>query len=245
MNDNARSDTDSGKLPVYSLFDQRIQRDEIAFRLRHLFIVLHLQKFSVQPAIAPLMSQISLALGNFVFMVYRHMVNTAAVNIQMRPQMFYRHRRAFDMPARITAPPFGIPLQNLILNLEDVNHNTNQIHCACFHRFPPARHASNHRVSAPTGCRKPEIWTCQNKRSRLKIGIAFTLQLFHKLNHILNMLGCAADNIRPVNIQSLRMLENVSSYLRAMSITVLCSFPPPAPSCRHPRRHHSSGARHQ
>ena len=97
-----------------AFFDQRIQRDEIAFRLRHLFIVLHLQKFSVQPAIAPLMSQISLALGNFVFMVYRHMVNTAAVNIQMRPQMFYRHRRAFDMPARITAPPFGIPLQNLI-----------------------------------------------------------------------------------------------------------------------------------
>ena len=56
-----------------------------------------------------LLSMAASALGNFVFVMGKDKILATTVNIDGVRQMFFDHRRAFNMPAWATTPPGAIP----------------------------------------------------------------------------------------------------------------------------------------
>ena len=69
----------------------------------------------MQPAIAPLFTQISFALGNLVFMVGKGQVGPAAVDVDGLTQIAVGHGGALNVPAGIAHAPGGVPLEGLVL----------------------------------------------------------------------------------------------------------------------------------
>ena len=64
----------------------------------------------MQPKISQTRASTGLGLRNLIGMMDRDMIFTTAMDIKQVAQIFRRHGRALDMPARETAPPGTIPL---------------------------------------------------------------------------------------------------------------------------------------
>lgn len=79
---------------------------KIAQRLGHLFRI-DLHKTVMHPIAGQFTMTNSLGLGNFVFMMGKDQILTAAVNIQ--GQIRCAHGRAFDMPTRSPLAPGAVP----------------------------------------------------------------------------------------------------------------------------------------
>ena len=85
--------------------------EEIAQRLGHLFVV-HTHKTVVHPDAGQGLVIGAFGLRDFIFMVRKLQISTAAVNIKRFAEQLAGHGRALDMPAGTTRPvgtvPFGI-----------------------------------------------------------------------------------------------------------------------------------------
>ena len=99
-----------------ALLAHPFQGQESPGRLRHLAFVEN-QKGAVHPGIDPAMTETRLGLGDLVGVMDRDMVDAAAMDVDARPQIAGRHRRAFDMPARETAAPGTVPTHDLTRKL--------------------------------------------------------------------------------------------------------------------------------
>ena len=84
-------------------------RQEVAEGLRHL-LAIDQQHAIVQPSIGHAAGAMSAAaLRHLILMMREHQVGTAAMNVEHLAQMFPRHGRAFDMPARPATAPGAVP----------------------------------------------------------------------------------------------------------------------------------------
>ena len=93
---------------IIALFLQVSQRVEITQGFRHLFAV-HAQVGAMEPCMHKGLARGALRLGYFIFMVRKHVVDAACMNVEALPQVFHGHGRTLDMPARAAATPWGIP----------------------------------------------------------------------------------------------------------------------------------------
>src|SRR5690242_7189588 len=81
------------------ILQQLANGDEIAERLRHL-LAFDLKKAVVHPVICHDWRMEGAArLRDLVFMMRKHEIDAAAVNVECFAEVFPRHRRTFDMPA--------------------------------------------------------------------------------------------------------------------------------------------------
>ena len=71
----------------------------------------------MHPVFAPGVAQVRLRLGDLVGMVGESVVDAAAVDVQVLPQILHGDTGALDVPAGVSHPPGGVPLEGLILEL--------------------------------------------------------------------------------------------------------------------------------
>ncbi|BAF58477.1 hypothetical protein PTH_0297 [Pelotomaculum thermopropionicum SI] len=83
-------------------------QEEVAERLGHLLFV-YGNKAVVHPVTHERLTGSRLALGNFVFVVGENKVVPPAVDVKVGSQVFQRHCRTFDVPARPAGPPGAVP----------------------------------------------------------------------------------------------------------------------------------------
>ena len=74
----------------------------------------HLARVGVQvvdmhPVFAPGVAQVRLRLGDLVGMVGESVVDAAAVDVQVLPQILHGDTGALDVPAGVSQPPRGSP----------------------------------------------------------------------------------------------------------------------------------------
>ena len=98
---------------IESFVNQSLKRQKRTGRFGHFSFVKD-QKFAVNPVVDPRFAGSRLRLGDFVGMVNGNVIDTAAVNIEMIPQIFHTHGRTFDVPSRIPFPPGRIPQHGVI-----------------------------------------------------------------------------------------------------------------------------------
>src|SRR6266704_2508732 len=63
----------------------------------------------MHPIVDELMACKPLALSNFLFLMGKDIIHTAAMYVKMLAKVLHRHSATFDMPARKTGPPGTIP----------------------------------------------------------------------------------------------------------------------------------------
>src|SRR3981081_2998676 len=63
----------------------------------------------MHPIVHKLMAREALALGDFIFVVWKNIVYAPSVNIELLTEILHRHSTALDMPAGETASPRTIP----------------------------------------------------------------------------------------------------------------------------------------
>src|SRR5260364_146725 len=81
---------------------------KVAERFRHFFIA-DVHMAVMHPVMNKGLPGCAFALCNFIFMMRKLQIQTAAVNIKAFAEQRGAHRRAFNMPARPPAPPAGFP----------------------------------------------------------------------------------------------------------------------------------------
>ena len=86
---------------------------DVAAGLGHL-LAAHIKIAVVHPVTHKGLAVGAFALGDLVFMVGKHQVLAATVNIDRRPQTFLDHARAFKMPARPPPPPGTVPARLIV-----------------------------------------------------------------------------------------------------------------------------------
>jgi hypothetical protein len=72
---------------------------------------------NVEPVVAPLVTEKSLALGNFICVVGEYIVNAAAMDVEILAAMLHTDAGAFNVPSGITDTPGAVPLKLLIVEL--------------------------------------------------------------------------------------------------------------------------------
>ena len=63
----------------------------------------------MEPVLAPGVAQVGFRLGDLVGVVGEGVVNAAAVDVQVLPQLPHGDGAALDVPAGVTQPPGGLP----------------------------------------------------------------------------------------------------------------------------------------
>ena len=91
-----------------SLKQQVAQRVEVALALRHLPAV-HQQEPHMHPMPRELLVRRRFALRNLVFVVRKHQVFAAAVQVEALAQVLHRHGRALNVPSRTARPDRRVP----------------------------------------------------------------------------------------------------------------------------------------
>ena len=71
----------------------------------------------MEPVVAPLMTEISLALCYLICVVGECVVDAAAVNVKIFTEMLHTYAAALDMPAGVAYSPRAVPLEFLIVKL--------------------------------------------------------------------------------------------------------------------------------
>src|SRR5574344_2787557 len=103
---------------IVSFVYKCLKRQKVTARLGHFgtfacisrFLVLCDDKeFVMQPVINPLFAGSALALCDFIRVVDRNVVDSAGMDVEMLSKIFHAHRRAFDVPARVSASPRAFP----------------------------------------------------------------------------------------------------------------------------------------
>ena len=94
-------------------FSQIMRENDIAERFGHLF-ALYGYKAVMHPDFGKSRKIVFLpvcaaALRNFILMMREFQICAAAVNVKRQAEMFLRHGRTFDMPARATTAPWAVP----------------------------------------------------------------------------------------------------------------------------------------
>ena len=85
----------------------------VAERFAHLSAV-NKHKFAVHPVVNGRMSQPTLRLGNFVFVVNGYVVHTACVNVENFAKVLFAHCGAFYVPTGKSLSPRAVPLLQMI-----------------------------------------------------------------------------------------------------------------------------------
>src|SRR5918999_5341774 len=83
------------------------ERDDVADRLRHL-LLRQLEQAVVGPHARERAARAS-RLGELVLVVRKAEVEPAAVELELRAEMLFRHRGALDVPARPAPSPRRVP----------------------------------------------------------------------------------------------------------------------------------------
>ncbi len=88
---------------------QRIDADHVSQRFGHL-LRFHVDQAVVHPiADEWRLARIRFRLRNFVFVVRKHQIQAAAVEVDVISQVFEGHGRALDVPSRAALPPGALP----------------------------------------------------------------------------------------------------------------------------------------
>ena len=69
------------------------------------------------PVVDPLMAGGGFTLSNFIGVVDRNCIYATAMDIKGFTKIFHAHGGAFDMPARISSSPWGVPHHSLLAEL--------------------------------------------------------------------------------------------------------------------------------
>ena len=83
---------------------------EISKRFGHLFIV-NIQEAIVHPVGGKRLFIGCLRLCNLIFMMGENQILTACMDLNLISQLFFRHHRAFNMPARPSLAPGRLPVR--------------------------------------------------------------------------------------------------------------------------------------
>ena len=70
---------------------------------------------NMEPMTAPLMAEVCLTLCNFVGVVGKSIVNTAAMDVKVTAEVLNAYGRALNVPAGITIAPGAVPLKFLVV----------------------------------------------------------------------------------------------------------------------------------
>ena len=98
---------------VIALLLQKRYRQKFPLGFGH-FSAFRVQMMHMEPVAAPFMTEISLRLRNFIGVVRESIVNAAAMDVQILPEMLEADAGALNMPAGIADAPRGIPFERLI-----------------------------------------------------------------------------------------------------------------------------------
>ena len=101
---------------IIPLLLQQGDGEELPLGLAHLARV-GVQVVDMHPVFAPGVAQVRLRLGDLVGMVGESVVDAAAVDVQVLPQILHGDTGALDVPAGVAHAPGGVPLEGLILEL--------------------------------------------------------------------------------------------------------------------------------
>ena len=159
---------------------------EIAQRLGHL-PPLDLQHLVVQPDPGKIAFGMgAAALGDLVFMMRKHQVVAAAVNVERRPEQRMRHRRAFDMPAGAAAAPGALPAGQI----PGRGFPQHEIHRVALVRRHLDAGAGNHVIHRPAGERAVILVALDREQHMALGGIGMALgdQPFDHLDHLADIL---------------------------------------------------------
>ena len=128
-------------------------------------------------------------LGDLVFMVGKHQIDAAAVNVEHFAEMFPRHGRAFDMPAGPAAAPGRFPARLFVLR----RFPEHEIHVALLIGRDIDTGAGNHFVER--AARQAAVVGHGGHREQHmavgRIGVAAGDQLLDDGDHLGDMFGGA------------------------------------------------------
>ncbi len=96
------------------------------------------------------------ALGDLVFVMGKHQIDAAAMDVERLAQIFLRHGRAFDVPAGPAAAPGRFPARQRRHPTASTARNPWRPSCKA--PLPPARRRSSRPASAAPACRN-RAWT--------------------------------------------------------------------------------------
>ena len=156
----------------------------------------------MQPVVNPLRPRSTLALGNLVGMVDGHVVNTASVNVKMLAKVLHAHCRTFNMPARVASSPWGIPSQSLVLKLALCKPKHKVVGAALV--WVNLYAGTCLKVVYVNSGKLTVVRVSRNvivKVSTSHVGVAVGFNALYKLNHLRNVLGSLANNVRAADIQ--------------------------------------------
>ena len=182
------------------LIHQGLQTQEITGRFRH-FAGIDLQEITMHPEIRQTGAVARHVLRDFIAVVNRNMVFAAAVNIKPRCQVFCRHRRAFNMPARETTTPRAIPfhLTLFVFRAEFPQRKIGGI--AFFTQFHAA--ARLDRITLDTCQITVVILLAGIKVNAVAgaVGVTVFLDATDEIDLFCDMVGCFTPDCRFQNIQ--------------------------------------------
>ncbi len=100
---------------ITAFFKER-NRQKFALGFAHLTLF-GVEVMHVEPIIAPLVTEGRLALRNFVGMVRKGVVDTAAVDVEVFAEELVGNAGALDVPTGVSDAEGGIPFEFLVLEL--------------------------------------------------------------------------------------------------------------------------------
>ena len=156
----------------------------------------HVEKRGVHPVMGENVPGRTFGLRDFVGVVDGNMVNAAAMDVKSFAQIFHRHRRAFNVPARITHAPRRIPLHDVVGLVAEPQHKiggaslagVNVYVVACAFNLGGKVKAGQFAVVGVAGRVKIQSFGRQVRE-------AFFFQFGVKGDHFLNVVGGAGQKI--------------------------------------------------
>ena len=158
----------------------------------------------MHPIVAPFVTKIRLRLSNLIGMMRERIVDTAAMNIQILPQVLHRNAGALNMPTGITNAPRGIPFKRLIFKFGFCEPQNKVILVTLvgifFHTFA---HADSQILFIMI---VKNIITIQLRRIKIDIATCFVSKSFFKqcfddFNILCNAISSRFNYIRALDIQ--------------------------------------------
>ena len=171
----------------------------------------------------------SFALSDFVCMMDRNVIDSACVDVDVLPEIFHAHCRAFDVPAWIAAAPWRIPGHCLILKLRLCEPEYEVAGIALVlvdYDFLALAFARDEFFKVKI--RKLAVIRVGRdvvvKVSASHVSVTVCLKLFDKLNHFVDMLCGLADYVRVTDIEGIDVLHESVGVIFCHFKDALVSF---------------------
>ncbi len=179
----------------HALLQQIAHGKEITQRFGHLF-AFDLQHLVVHPDVGHAIRFIgAAALSDLVFMMRKHQIIAAAVNVEGFAQQFLCHGRAFDVPARAPVTPGALPPRQ-ILARGLPEHEIHRVALVGRHLNP---RAGNHVIDRTTREAAIAFLPAFHRKQHMtlrNISVALPDQRFDHRDHLRNIFRCTWHVVR-------------------------------------------------